>query len=185
MWHRCGPSCLCSDSQRKKKNNKKRKESEWEDVAVKIILPFKTFDCLLVLWFSNDKVTNTEKLVCVCVCVDVFWWKIDYCSLLCTNTGVRRPSSESWEEERGEECLLSLAVPHSWLHNLADIQCVGYPSASASSGSSTEHFTHGNPRPLIRGLLPPMSKKTVAEQKKRAKIQLSELSLKQNKWLEG
>lgn len=184
MWHRCGPSCLCSDSQRKKKNNKKRKESEWEDVAVKIILPFKTFDCLLVLWFSNDKVTNTEKLVCVCV--DVFWWKIDYCSLLCTNTGVRRPSSESWEEERGEECLLSLAVPHSWLHNLADIQCVGYPSASASSGSSTEHFTHGNPRPLIRGLLPPMSKKTVAEQKKkRAKIQLSELSLKQNKWLEG
>lgn len=168
MWHRCGPSCLCSDSR----------------LAVKIILPFKTFDCLLVLWFSNDKVTNTEKLVCVCV--DVFWWKIDYCSLLCTNTGVRRLSSESWEEERGERSVCShwLCLIHgstTWqIFSVLDIhqhqRALDHPlntSHMATLVLWSGAFSRRCPKKLWQ------------RKKKRAKIQLSELSLKQNKWLEG
>lgn len=167
MWHRCGPSCLCSDSR----------------LAVKIILPFKTFDCLLVLWFSNDKVTNTEKLVCVCRCV------LMENRLLFPSLYKHRRKKIEFRELRGGErrgvsaligcasfmapqpgrysvCWISISISELWiiLWTLHTWQ----PSSSDPGPSPAD-----------------VQKNCGREKKKRAKIQLSELSLKQNKWLEG
>lgn len=185
MWHRCGPSCLCSDSQRKKKQQEKKRKrvrgrggKDYSPIQ-NVWLPAR----VVVQQWQGYK--HGKACVCVCVCRCVLMEN----RLLFPSLYKHRRKKIEFRELRGGErrgvfaligctsfmapqpgrysvCWISISISELWiiLWTLHTWQ----PSSSDPGPSPAD-----------------VQKNCGREKKKRAKIQLSELSLKQNKWLEG